>query len=107
MISVVIPVAHPEPALIDTLAALVPSAADGLLRDVLLAGDDAKPEVRDFVRDIADASGCGQLRAGRDRRSAVADGARRVKGPWLLVLEPGLVPGGDWMAEAADFIEHA
>ena len=37
----------------------------------------------------------------------VREAARRVKGPWLLLVEPGMAPGGDWMAEAADFIDEA
>jgi hypothetical protein len=103
MLSVVIPVAHPEPALVDTLAALVPAAADGLLRDVVLAGS-AESE---FLRRVADAAGCGLLAVSGDRPSTVASGARQVKGPWVLVLEPGLVPGGDWMAETEAFLEEA
>jgi hypothetical protein len=103
MLSVVIPVAHPEPALVDTLAALVPAAADGLLRDVLLAGAADS----DFLQRVADAAGCGLLAIAGDRAAAVATGAWQVKGPWVLVLEPGLVPGGDWMAETEAFIEDA
>ncbi|MFO1147717.1 MAG: glycosyl transferase [Alsobacter sp.] len=103
MLSVVIPVTHPEPALVDTLAALVPAAADGLLRDVLLAGAAES----DFLQRVADAAGCGLLPIAGGRAAAVASGARQVKGPWVLVLEPGLVPGGDWMAETEAFIEEA
>jgi hypothetical protein len=103
MLSVVIPVAHPEPALVDTLAALVPAAADGLLRDVLLAGAADS----EFLQRVADAAGCGLLPLAGDRAAAVRTGAGQVKGPWVLVLEPGLVPGGDWMAETEAFIQEA
>jgi hypothetical protein len=103
MLSVVIPVARPEPALVDTLAALVPAAADGLLRDVLLAGRAGDA----FVREVADAAGCDLLDMEADRDAVLVAGARQVKGPWVLVLEPGLVPGGDWMAETEAFIEEA
>lgn len=103
MVSVIIPLARPEPALVDTLAALVPAVAAGLLRDVLLSGavGDA------FARELADAAGCDLLSVGGDRDAALAAGARLVKGPWVLVLEPGLVPGGDWMAETEAFIAQA
>jgi hypothetical protein len=102
MISVLIPVEGDEPALIDTLAALVPAAADGLVRDLVLA---ARQDAR-FLHEVADAAGCGvAVRPGETK--LVARVAASLKGPWVLVLVPGFVPGGDWMAEASDFLENA
>lgn len=103
MLSVVIPVLRDEPALVDTLSALVPAAAEGIVRDVVLGA----PTETAFVRELADASGCGIVTQQGDRQDVVLHAARLVKGPWLLLLEPGLAPGGDWMAEAADFVDEA
>ena len=102
MISVVIPVETDEPALIDTLAALVPAAADGLVRDLVLAAR----EETSFLRQVSDAAGCA-VAIHPDEASLAARVAADTKGPWVMVLSPGFVPGGDWMAEAADFIENA
>ena len=103
MLSVILPIAHPEPAVVDTLAALVPAVADGLLRDVAMVASAGS----DFVRDVADAAGCTLILEATGREGLVRRGAAAVKGPWALVVEPGLVPGGDWIAEVRDFIEDA
>jgi hypothetical protein len=103
MMSVIIPVLRDDPALVDTLAALVPAAAEGIVRDVVLGTTDETP----FVQELADAAGCGIVTQPGDRSALVRAAVRRVKGPWLLLLEPGLAPGGDWMADAADFIDEA
>jgi hypothetical protein len=101
MVSVVIPVLREEPALVETLAALVPAAAEGLVRDLVLAVQAES----DVVREIADAAGCGIVSGPGGRAELVNRAAERVKGPYVLVLEPGLAPGGDWMAEILDFLE--
>jgi len=100
MISVVIPVAHEEPGLLDTLAALVPAVADGLVRDLVLV--TAAPNR--FAEDVADASGCGVLVSPGARAAQLAAAAAVLRAPWILALEPGLVPAGGWMDEIADFV---
>jgi len=100
MISVVIPVAHEEPGLLDTLAALVPAVADGLVRDLVLVSSTPNR----FAEDVADASGCGVVVAPGGRAAQLAAGAAVLRAPWIMALEPGLVPAGGWMDEIADFI---
>ena len=76
MISVLIPVETDEPALIDTLAALVPAAADGLVRDLVLAAR----EDTSFLRHVSDAAGCAvALHPGETNLTAKAVPA--LKGP--------------------------
>ncbi|MCP8939265.1 glycosyltransferase [Alsobacter sp. SYSU M60028] len=100
MLSVVIPTTGGQPFLVETLSALVPAAAEGLVRDVALAA--AAPN--EALRSIADAAGC-VLREGPGERAArVAEAAALARSDWLLVLEPGFAPGGDWMAETAEFV---
>ena len=100
MISVVIPVVHEEPSLLDTLAALVPAVADGLVRDLVLV---SRAPSR-FAEDVADASGCDILVSPGERSSQLAASATVLRAPWILALEPGLVPAGGWMDEIAAFI---
>jgi hypothetical protein len=101
MISVVLPVLREEPALVDTLAVLVSGVAQGLVRDVVIAAVDPSP----LTERIADSGGCVLLRARGDRAALVLAGLAQARSAAGMVLEPGLVPGGDWIAEVADFFD--
>ena len=101
MLSVVLPVLVEEPALVDTLAALVPGVAEGMVRDVVVVtGTSSK-----LVERIADSGGCVLIEASGDRSELVRIGLARARSKVGMVLEPGLVPAGDWIAETADFLE--
>ncbi|WP_460449243.1 glycosyltransferase [Alsobacter sp. SYSU BS001988] len=100
MLTVMIPALDDEPALLDTIAALVPAAAEGVVRDVILIA----PETTGFVAVVADAAGCALVRAEGGRPEMLAAGAASARCAWSLVIEPGLVPAGGWMDEAADFL---
>ena len=100
MISVVIPVSHEVPGLLDTLAALVPAVADGLVRDLVLVSSAPNR----FAEDVADSAGCSVLVSPGQRAAQLAATAVVLRAPWILALEPGLVPSGGWMDEIADFI---
>ncbi len=101
MLSVVLPVLAEEPALVDTLAALVPGVAEGMVRDVVVVtGTPSKLTER-----IADSGGCVLLEGSGDRSALVRIGLARARSTVAMVLEPGLVPTGDWIAETADFLE--
>jgi glycosyltransferase involved in cell wall biosynthesis len=103
MLSVVIATENAERILVPTLAALVPGATAGLVREVILADAGSS----DATAMIADAAGCriDVLAAplGRRLRQAAA-GARSA---WLLFLQPGAVPDWTWTEETRRFIEHA
>jgi hypothetical protein len=98
MISVVIPALHPVPALVDTLAALVPGVAEGLVRDVTIIAPAETP----FLAAVTEAGGSGFVVAAGGRADLIKAGAAQAKSGHVLVLEPGLVPLGDWMAALAD-----
>lgn len=101
MISVVIPARASGNLLIPTLAALVPGAATGVVREVLIVDG---PEGGDAA-EIADAAGCDYLSGPADTGSRLALGASRARGPWLMFLEPeGLLQEG-WTREVRSFIE--
>jgi hypothetical protein len=102
MISVVIATSgDDDERLATTLASLVPGAADGTVREVIVVGGG------EGTRTIADATGCvlvaetGPLGA---RLAAGAAAARR--GEWLLFLEPGVALDPRWEAEVSGFIER-
>ena len=98
MISAVIPALTPIPALVDTLTALVPAVAEGLVRDVVIVAREETP----FLTAITDAGGSALVITEGDRRALIAAGAQRAKSPHILVLDPGMVPQGDWIATLSD-----
>jgi hypothetical protein len=103
MLSVIVPVLADEQALVETLAALVPAVADGAIRDVSLAS----PPNTGILRDLSDATGCRLVEAQGPRETIVRAAAEQSRCDWVLVLEPGLVPGGLWADEATDFVVRA
>lgn len=98
MISAVIPALRPVPALVDTLTALVPAVAEGLIRDVAIAANDETP----FLSAVTEAGGSRLVLAQGDRLALIRAAAAKVKCPHVLVLEPGMVPLGDWIATLGD-----
>ncbi|WP_029350451.1 glycosyl transferase [Bosea sp. 117] len=103
MISVVIPTQETEQFLIPTLAALVPGAAAGVVREVILV--DAG--MRQSIADIADAAGCEYLHGPADIGARLRQGAAAAHSPWLLFLGPnGLLQEG-WPRDARTFTDQA
>jgi rSAM/selenodomain-associated transferase 2 len=96
MISVVIPSLNEEADLARTLAALVPAAIDGLVREVVVADGGST----DATAEIADAAGVHFIRTERGRGQQLAEGARHAKGAWLLFLHADTVLQEDWVKEA-------
>lgn len=102
MFSVILPVLYDEPALIDTLSALVEAVADGVLRDAILIGPPSESTDR-----IADAAGALRIEANGTREVMILQAARKAKAEWLLIVTPGLVPTGDWIRSLAEFPKTA
>ena len=102
MISVIIPTLNAEATLGGTLAALVPAAIDGLVREVIVVDGGSK----DRTREIVEEAGAHLLdeRAGRGRQ--LAAGAAHARFPWLLFLhaDTALEPG--WERETSRFMER-
>ncbi len=103
MLSVVIPTHDSEEALARTLASLVPAAAEGVVREVLVIDAGS----RDGTAIVADAAGCTLIEARGNwaaRLDAGVVAARRV--PWFLMLAPNVFLEGDWYREAAAFVDR-
>ena len=101
MLSVIIPTEGVERTAVATLAALVPGAASGVIREVLLV-DRAGNGV---IERVADISGCRFLPFEGSHAAALAAGARAARGPWLMFLRSGAVLDTGWIEETTQFIQ--
>lgn len=102
MISVVIPTHESERALAHTLAALVPGALDGVLREVIVADAGS----RDGTAKVADVAGCRFMLAPGGRGAGLAAAAAAARSPWLWFVQPGCIPGSNWIEELGRFIRE-
>jgi hypothetical protein len=100
MLSVIIATSESERPLVRTLAVLVPGAAAGLVREVIVADGGSA----DGTAEVADVAGCRLMvsddRPGRRLKEAAA-GARA---PWLLFLKPGTVLDATWIDDVMRFL---
>jgi len=101
MVSVIIPTRGQEAPVVATLAALVPGAAAGVIKEVLLV-DQAES---DTIARVADVAGCTFLNVRGSRAQALAAGARQARSEWLMFLHPGAVLDQGWIDETAQFIQ--
>lgn len=103
MLSVLIPTLNSERVLVPALSALVPGAAAGMVREVVLADGGST----DGTRTIADGAGC-DFRLGQGSRAKrLKEAAAEVRGSWLMILEPAPALEEGWTREVAKFIESA
>src|ERR1700730_9876137 len=102
MLSVIIPTEGLEQPAVATLAALVPGAAAGVVREVLLVDRGGTG----VIERVADVTGCRFLSFEGSRAAALAAGARQARSPWLMFLHAGAVLDSGWIEETAQFIER-
>src|SRR5258708_39647182 len=100
MVSVIIPTEGLEQPAVATLAALVPGAAAGVVREVLLVDRSGNG----VIERVADVSGCRFLRFRGSHAGALAAGARQARSPWLMFLHAGAVLDSGWIEETTQFI---
>jgi glycosyltransferase involved in cell wall biosynthesis len=103
MLTVIIATKESEGALVPTLAALVPGATAGLVREVIVADGGS----RDATAEVADVAGCRLLVTEGPLATRLAQAAEAARSPWLLFLTPGSVPQPGWVEEASRFMEEA
>jgi hypothetical protein len=102
MLSVIIPTEGAEQPAVATLAALVPGAAAGVIREVLLV-DRAATGV---IERVADVAGCRFLAFEGSHAAALAAGARQARSPWLMFLHAGAVLESGWIEETTQFMQR-
>lgn len=102
MISVVIPTSNAEDGLARTLAALVPAAVDGLVREVIVADGGST----DCTLDIADDAGAEIVKSEPGRGVQLMAGAEKARFPWLLFLHADTTLEPGWHREVATYIER-
>ena len=101
MLSIIIATEGQEQPAVATLAALVPGAAAGIIREVLLVDRAAS----DTIARVADVAGCGYLAASGSRANALAAGAAQARSPWLMFMRAGAVLDPTWIDETAQFVQ--
>lgn len=102
MLSVIIPTEGAEHPVVATLAPLVPGAASGVVREVLLVdrGDNG------VIARVADVAGCSFLPFEGSRAAALAAAARQARSPWLMFLHAGAVLDPGWIDETMQFMQR-
>ena len=103
MFSIVVATHDSERALVPTLAALVPGATAGIVREVIVA--DAGSQ--DKTEDVADIAGCRFVVSSEPRGARLKTAAAQARGDWLLFLNAGAVPGATWIDEVIAFTDKA
>ena len=93
MLSIIIPTEGIEQPAVATLAALVPGAAAGIVREVLLVDRGGSS----VIEHVADVAGCRYLSAEGTRAAALAAGAGQARSPWLMFLHAGAVLDPGWI----------
>lgn len=92
-----VPVSASPEAMARSLAALVPAAIRGLLRDVTLAALAGAAQ----ADSIADHAGCGLAEAASPQ-AVLAAGLARARGERILLLRAGYAPEAGFVEELAD-----
>jgi glycosyltransferase involved in cell wall biosynthesis len=103
MLSVIIATDESERALVPTLAALVPGATHGAIREVIVADKGS----RDQTAQVADIAGCRLLVTGGPLAARLREAAAAARSTWLMFLRPGIVPDLTWVAETLRFVDEA
>lgn len=103
MITAIIETRDDEVSLAHALAALVPAATEGVVRQVIVIDHGSV----DGTRVVADVAGCTILDASADGLEARRRAVEMARTDWLLVMPPSLrlVPG--WQSDALAFIDEA
>ena len=102
MISVVIGTRDSEVLLASTLAALVPGAVAGLVREVIVADGGST----DATATVADVAGCRFFTSAEPLGARLSVAAAMARADWLLFLRPGSVPGSRWIDEVQRFLQE-
>lgn len=102
MVSVIIATENSENILTPTLAALVPGAATGRVREVIVADAGST----DGTAEVADIAGCDFFPTPGPLAQRLRAAAKRARSPWLMFLRPGVVLDPSWLEECGRFMQQ-
>lgn len=102
MITAIIETRNEEVSLARALAALVPAATEGVIRDVIVIDRGSQ----DATRKVADAAGCTVIDASAET-DATRAAVEQARGDWLLFSRASHIFAPEWQAEAMAFIDRA
>jgi rSAM/selenodomain-associated transferase 2 len=100
MISVVIPTRNAEQTLAPALAALIPAAVEGFIREVIVVDGGSS----DRTLTIAENAGVEIVTTAPGRGRQLRLGAKRARFPWLLFLHADTELGAGWEQAAMTFM---
>jgi glycosyltransferase involved in cell wall biosynthesis len=103
MLSVIIATLDCERALVPTLATLVPGAAAGTVRDVIIADGGSK----DATLEVADIAGCEIMASQSPLAARLRQATAKARASWVMFLRPGIVLDASWVDEVAGFVQRA
>jgi glycosyltransferase involved in cell wall biosynthesis len=102
MFSVIIATRDSERPLVHTLAALIPGAIAGLVREVIIADAESKDE----TEQVADIAGCVFFSSSEPLGERLKVAAAKARSDWLMFLRPGVVPAPSWTNETIAFVQQ-
>lgn len=103
MLSVIIPTLDCERSLVPTLATLVPGAAVGTVRDVIVADGGS----RDATLEVADIAGCEIMTSHAPLAVRLREATAKARASWVMFLRPGVVLDATWIDEVDRFVQQA
>jgi hypothetical protein len=103
MLSVIIATLDCERALVPTLATLVPAAAAGTVRDVIVTDGGSS----DATREVADIAGCEIMVSQAPLAARLREATGRARASWVMYLQPGVVLDATWIDEVGRFVHQA
>jgi glycosyltransferase involved in cell wall biosynthesis len=101
MLSVIVATHESERALVRTLAVLVPGAAAGTVREVIVADGGST----DATAEVADIAGCRMLVSRAPLGARLKEAAASARAAWLMFLKAGTVLDPTWIDDTARFME--
>jgi glycosyltransferase involved in cell wall biosynthesis len=102
MFSIVVATRDSERTLVPTLAALVPGATAGIVREVVVADAGSA----DATEEVADIAGCRFISMPGPLGARLQAAVKDARGDWLMFLRAGAVPGPTWIDEVMAFCER-
>ncbi|MGZ5836334.1 MAG: glycosyltransferase [Xanthobacteraceae bacterium] len=102
MLSVIIGTLNNERPLVRTLAALVPAAAAGVIREVVIADAGSS----DATLEVADIAGCDVIAGKGPLADQLRTAAAKARADWLMFLQPGTILEPAWADEATQFVQQ-